>query len=589
MKRFLLHITIGLTALVASAETEGSYSDSITDPEEQYYYGLEFLGYPEDESHLEGIAWIEKSAKQNFMPAQFIMGEHCYSAENYDSAYYWYEQAAAQGHWGAMVYIAYMHAKGTGRPVNFELARQWGQKAYDAGCTFIKQHIKFWDDRIYFETHIDSLISAGNGGDAHALTELGEYYSTFTDDTEQALFYYHKAAEMNDAEALFHIAMTEYFYNGKYEQSVKLLEQAAAQGHGMALYNLGVFYDEGIPVERDREKWIEYTLQAAEKNIPSALYNLGLHYYYGDMDITQDYTKAVDYFARASELGHYNAAKMLAQCYLNGHGVEQNGEMAIQCYLKSFENGNYKVLNEIGDMYLNGNAVEVDYDAAYDWYYKQWLTTGDTNGMEVAESRKRESLRITDIIQDTTKIDDPDIPWKTDTPDPNRVAAYRTLASCYLNGIGVEKNPEEGFRILEHLVTVLGGDVLGISQSNLAECYKNGWGVEQDYLKAAKLYREAFYIKEAEDCEFFYSLTSTFQDNLTKAATGDHTAEYDVALSYYNGCGTEYNPFLGYEYVYRAAMGGNEDAQMSLLRYYNRNDSLTGPKIGFLRQRFSME
>jgi hypothetical protein len=95
--------------------------------------------------------------------------------------------------------------------------------------------------------------------------------------------------------------------------------------------HLGELYNNGIGVEQDHEKAIEWYEKAADALDTYAMCSLGYIYYYG-RGAECDYAKAYGYISQAAFLENVNAT--------------------------------YK----LGDMYYHGNYVEQDYDASFYWY-----------------------------------------------------------------------------------------------------------------------------------------------------------------------------------------------------------------------------
>lgn len=61
---------------------------------------------------------------------------------------------------------------------------------------------------------------------------------------------------------------------------------------------------------------------------PEAQYNLGMSYFEGNGEVQSNLEIAVIWFTKAAQAGHREAQLTLANCYLNGWGVEQNAEQA---------------------------------------------------------------------------------------------------------------------------------------------------------------------------------------------------------------------------------------------------------------------
>ena len=96
---------------------------------------------------------------------------------------------------------------------------------------------------------ITTLINKANTGDASAQNELGICYAKgkgVTEDLNEAIKWYRKAAEQGHAEAQNKVG--NYYFDGKgglpqdYVEAVKWYKKAAEQGEADAQYSLGVRY-----------------------------------------------------------------------------------------------------------------------------------------------------------------------------------------------------------------------------------------------------------------------------------------------------------------------------------------------------------
>ena len=94
----------------------------------------------------------------------------------------------------------------------------------------------------------------------------------------------------------------------------------AEQGDASAQFNLGYCYKNGLGVEQDYEKAVEWYTKSAEQGIAYAQLNLGYCYDKG-LGVEQDYEKAVEWYAKSAEQGDLTAQNNLGYCYKNGLGV----------------------------------------------------------------------------------------------------------------------------------------------------------------------------------------------------------------------------------------------------------------------------
>jgi tetratricopeptide (TPR) repeat protein len=83
--------------------------------------------------------------------------------------------------------------------------------------------------------------------------------------------------------------------------------RSADQGNAHAQNNLGICYEEGLAVPRDYSKAKEYYKKASDANHPSATNNLGFIYL-----LERNYGEALKTFHIAAALGRYY---LFANCY----------------------------------------------------------------------------------------------------------------------------------------------------------------------------------------------------------------------------------------------------------------------------------
>ena len=95
------------------------------------------------------------------------------------------------------------------------------------------------------------------------------------------------------------------------------LRRTAEQGDAKAQYNLGVMYYNGIGVTQDFSKALEWFHRAAEQGFADAQSDLGYMYSNGK-GVIQDFSKALEWFHRAAEQGYAKAQYNLGY---NGKGM----------------------------------------------------------------------------------------------------------------------------------------------------------------------------------------------------------------------------------------------------------------------------
>jgi len=114
-------------------------------------------------------------------------------------------------------------------------------------------------------------------------------------------------------------------------KAAEFYARAAEQGHDDATVSLGVLYQNGLGVERDLTRALQLYQGPASRGHARAMNNLGLLYARGD-GIEQDYERAVKLFSGAVDKGLTVAMTNLGVMYENGFGVEVNEALATELY-----------------------------------------------------------------------------------------------------------------------------------------------------------------------------------------------------------------------------------------------------------------
>ncbi|XP_040904946.1 death ligand signal enhancer isoform X2 [Toxotes jaculatrix] len=163
--------------------------------------------------------------------------------------------------------------------------------------------------------------------------------------------------------------------NKNYDEAFTCFLAGAQQGYNKAQFNVGVCYEKGIGVRKDREKALHYYWQAAVGGHTQAQYRYAkllltsrrhqsLEELNTAVDLLEqaaaaghtksqvclasvysqepvrDWSKSVRYLKMAAESGDDTALLFLGQCYESGFGVRQNLRTAIEFYKRAAHAGN---------------------------------------------------------------------------------------------------------------------------------------------------------------------------------------------------------------------------------------------------------
>lgn len=189
------------------------------------------------------------SAKQGHKNAQFNLGLICESNKFYQEALYWYIKAAEQEHKDAMFNLANMYQEGKGIPKDMKKA-------------------------------IGLYTKAANLGNVKAQSNLGVIFD-ISNLYESAIYWYTKAAESKDVDAIFNLALMYYKGRGvnrDVTKAIDLYTQGAKLGHVRSQYNLAVIYHCGEVVTQNIDNAIYWYTQAANLGNVDAQHALGSIY-----------------------------------------------------------------------------------------------------------------------------------------------------------------------------------------------------------------------------------------------------------------------------------------------------------------------
>ena len=121
--------------------------------------------------------------------------------------------------------------------------------------------------------------------------------------------------------------------------------------------------------EDAKEMPLERLRQLADEGEPIAMNILGDRYYY-DSEVSENYTKAREWYEKAAEKGNAEAMASLGFIYEKGRGVPQDYGKARVWYEKAAEKGNGDAMFFLGLLYNNARGVPNDYEKAIYWYEK---------------------------------------------------------------------------------------------------------------------------------------------------------------------------------------------------------------------------
>ena len=258
--------------------------------------------------------------------------------QDYTEAFRWAMAAAKQGYADAEHTVGTCYLQGKGVEPNIEEGCKWILMAADKGdvtaCSTIAGLYITGEGgvELNYEKGIKYMRRAAEKGDVQAYRTLGFMYLNgygVEQDVELGRLWLEKAIEQGDAETewcLGCLSMSE----GKIEEGIRWMKQAAEHEHVAAAISLGRMYKDGEDVPQDLEqariwyeKGIQLVLQGVEQGEVEAEWGLA-RVLMSEGQIEE----GIRWMKQAAEHGHEVAAQYLAKLYQQGEVVPQDLEQA---------------------------------------------------------------------------------------------------------------------------------------------------------------------------------------------------------------------------------------------------------------------
>ncbi len=347
------------------------------------------------------------------------------------------------------------------------------------------------------------------------------------------------------------------------EQSEQAEQTENAEDDG-ALFAQGEDYYYGRGVAQDYSRAVQCFREAADMGNAEAQHMMGECCYLGQ-GVDQDYTEAVEWYRKSAEQGCAKGQNALGYCYNNGRGVEENKALALEWYRKAAAQGLAKAQNNVGNFYYYGEVVEEDEHCAFEWY-----TKSARQGYSNAQNKLGECYYYgRGVAQDHKKA----VEWYRKAAEQDHASAQYMLGYCYWVGQGVAQNLKQAAMWYAKAADL--GNAR--AQRALGFCCEKGKGVERDNVKAFELYLEA---ARQDDAEAQYRAGLCLQNGRgthndptealrwyrKAAAKGFADAVFAVGYCLENGVGTEKNVSAAIAEYEKAAATGHAAARKALER-----------------------
>ena len=280
---------------------------------------------------------------------------------------------------------------------NLKEATQVAKRSLELGNEAAKIKLgEIQEDEKLMKEGFNALKKKVDSGDMHYANSLGYAYEFGIGTSlsiKEAMKYYDMSAKHNNALGMTNLADL-YIQEDKLQKAKPLLVKAAKKEYGYAQYLLAMnFFDLYSENNKGALFWLE---RAANNDEPEALYQLGVYYEEG---VEADLAKAIKYYQRAAELNHADAALELGYIYGEGFGVEQDDNKALFYLKKAAESGNQEVLDELAAMALSGEGNMDAKEAEY-WIKKAGYTE---EMLKELDKLQEKSLEMFKKMQETNQ------------------------------------------------------------------------------------------------------------------------------------------------------------------------------------------
>ncbi|KAI7894260.1 uncharacterized protein EV154DRAFT_560485 [Mucor mucedo] len=201
------------------------------------------------------------------------------------------------------------------------------------------------------------------------------------EDPKKAIFWFTAAKESCRRHGCYLIGLMHFSDDQDYYVAMQCFEKAANAGHPDALAMLAVIFRDGVLVDKNFKKALNYAERSLEMNQSAGMYLImGCIYDSGGYGIKQDCKRAFNMYTKAAEKKDGLAACILGVYYMVGHKhIRRDDRKAFEWFQKSAKYGYGDGQFLLSLYYLRGTFVRRDVE-----YAKRLQREALMNGSEIA-------------------------------------------------------------------------------------------------------------------------------------------------------------------------------------------------------------
>lgn len=364
------------------------------------------------------------------------------------------------------------------------------------------------------------LQKAADAGSLEAMFDLGDcYYDGEGVDKNMplAIKWMSKAADAGYAKAQLAIGATYYSGAEGLDQNYALAEKylllaankenADAQGFLSALY---------ITME-EYSKALIWARKATQMSNPMGYYMLGRIYDEG-LGVDVDHLKGLEFFEEAAKHGDADAQNIVGNIYLNADYVENNPQKAFKYYQMAAAQGHLEGMANLGYCYQEGIGTDVNILSA-----EEWLRKAADGGLQDAIDILNNNPLYADLPQDEEhELTEEEAQALYDAvdlgTDSNKLMELEQAAErgdvwgmfFYARLYHLSKKVKHDYKLSLDYYTKAAEAGNGWAMNNIGCLYNSGTGVKQDHTTAVKWFLKA---AKAEDAHGMYNLGDHYEVN----------------------------------------------------------------------------
>lgn len=245
-----------------------------------------------------------------------------------------------------------------------------------------------------YKSALIEFRKSADAGEPEAMVELGNLYLNgqgVPEDRDVYADLIQRAAEQGYAPAENSMGWIYSFWRDKPEIGIKWFIRAADQDNISGLLNAAYSYRNGLGVEVDGPKAIDYYKRADDLGRMDAGYQIGVMHHTGKV-VPKDFDKAAEYFKRGAEQEHAQSEFFLAYIYRAGEGVEEDYEAFKEYRERAAEHGLIRAQLELGEHFAGYFAWDEtkSYQKGAEWYERA-AKQGSLKGMNGVLQAYRDS------------------------------------------------------------------------------------------------------------------------------------------------------------------------------------------------------